>query len=289
MHDHPAFMHHWLPSPLSWGCDLTQRGGGFPGHVHTHDEICLVANHGSLVRHAGIERQVRPGTVFLFRRGEDHGYRNSPQQEPHLWLVHYQADEALYRDCPRLCDPNPERRVWLPSEAQLAAWQAVFTRLMAESMQPRANGHAAAMSAWLRLLLVQTARWDDAGVPEPTEIAADPQLAHLWEVINQHIEAPEADFNGALAHQVKNYDSLRHRFKRIYGRPPRELLTHLRLERAKYLLLETTSPVRDIASRLGYARQAEFTRAFVRRVGLTPSAFRQDPQTGFTLSEPASS
>jgi len=279
----------WLPRPLSWGCDLTPLGGSFPGHAHACDEILLVANHGTVIRHGGRERAAEPGTVFLFRRGEDHGYRNAAHQEPHFWLVHFQPDEALFHDCPRLNDADPERRVWRPSPPQLAAWQAVFTRLMAESMQAQSLGHASVMSAWLRLLLVQAARWDDAGAAatEPTEIAVDPQFTRLWEVINQHVEAPEADFNGALARQIENYDSLRHRFKRVYGRPPREMLTYLRLERAKYLLLETTAPVGDIAARLGYARPAEFARAFSRSTGYTPSAFRRDPQAGFADGDPA--
>lgn len=280
-------MRQWLPTPLSWGCDLTALGGGFPSHHHTHDEICLVANDGSTIRHGGIERPVSAGTVFLFRRGEDHGYRNSPRQEPHLWLVHFQADEDLYRDCPRLADPDPERRTWRLNTQQLAAWQAVFTRLMAESMRPLDTGHAAALSAWLRLLLVQAARWDDGTTQEPTGLDHDPAMAHLWEVINQHVVAPEKDFSSALARQVPNYDSLRHRFKRLYGQAPRDLLMHLRIERGKYLLLETIEPVSAIASHLGYGRPAEFTRAFTRRVGLTPRAFRQDPQGGHLRSDSA--
>lgn len=278
-------MGRWLPSPLSWACDLTPLGGGFDGHRHANDEICLVANDATTMRHGGVERPAPAGTMFLFRRGELHGYRNGPRQEPHLWLVHFQADEELYRACPRLADPDPERRVWRLTSPQLAAWQAVFTRLMAESMHPGAAGHAAATSAWLRLLLVQAARWDAPEAQEPSELSADPALARLWEVINQHVHAPEADFSAALARQVPNYDSLRHRFKRVYGQAPRDLLQHLRIERGKYLLLESDEAVSAISDRLGYARPAEFARAFTRRVGRTPSAFRQHPQG--RRSEPA--
>jgi AraC-like DNA-binding protein len=273
----------WLPQPLSWGCSLTACGGGFGGHIHDHEEICLVANDGSLMRHAGVERLCAAGTVYLFRQGEVHGYRNGPQQQPHLWLVHYRRDPDLDAACPRLADPDPLRRIWRLSPAQLAAWQAVFQRLMAESMYPGRVGHAAAMSSWLRLLLVQAARWD-AAQPEAVGLADDPALARLWEIINEHVEAPEADFGAALARRVPNYDSLRHRFKRIYGRAPRDLLGHLRIERAKHLLLETDQPVAWLATRLGYARASEFTRAFVRGTGQTPSAFRIAPAA---RSEPA--
>ena len=44
----------WLPRPLSWGCGLTARGSSLLGHVHEgHDEICLVANQPTEIRHGG--------------------------------------------------------------------------------------------------------------------------------------------------------------------------------------------------------------------------------------------
>lgn len=268
----------WLPRPLSLSCGLTPRGGGFAGHVHErHDEICVVADQPTTIRHGGVERPAAAGTAFLFRRGEMHGYRNARDQEPHLWLVHFEADEALYRDCPRLADPDPERRVWRLDAAQLTGYQALFTRLLAESMQPERPGHHAAVSAWLRLILVAAGRWGGRGIADPPTVAADPELAGLWEILHEHVEAPEADLTAALARRVRNYDALRHRFKRAYGRAPREVMTHLRIERAKHLLLETDAPVGAIAERLGYGRLAEFTRAFTRQSGRSPRAFRCDP------------
>lgn len=266
-----------LPRPLSLNCGLTPRGGGFAGHVHDgFDEICLVADQPTTIRHGGVERLAQPGTVFLFRRGEAHGYRNARDQEPHLWLVHYLADEELYRACPRLAERDPERRVWRLSPEQLAGWQALFIRLLAESLRPERPGHAAAMASWLRLLLITAARWD-ATTAEPTAVAADADLAALWEVLAELVEAPAADAARTLARRVPNYDSLRHRFRRLYGRPPRGQLAHMRIERAKQLLLETDLDISAIAGRLGYGRLAEFTRAFTRQAGRSPRAFRRTP------------
>jgi hypothetical protein len=283
----------WLPRPLSWGCNLTPRGGGFPGHIHAdHDEICLVANHGSIIRHGGVERPAEAGTVFLFRRGEFHGYRNLPDQEPNLWLVHYQADESLYADCPGLAAPDPEQRVWHLGPDELAGYQSLFARFLAESLHPHTPGHTAAMSGWLRLILIHASRWphrragrttaapSPTGIVQPTAIAIDPDLAALWEIIHQHVEAPDDDFHSALRRHVPNYDSLRHRFKKVYGHAPRDLLQNLRIDRAKYLLLESDHPIGHIATQLGYGRPAEFARAFSRHVGQSPGAFRSNPLGG---------
>ncbi|MEK7412794.1 MAG: helix-turn-helix transcriptional regulator [Planctomycetota bacterium] len=272
----------WLPHALSWGCTQTDPGGGFTGHIHEHDEICLVANDGSHMRHGGRERACEAGTVFLFRRGELHGYRNGPRQQPNLWLVHFVADETLYRACPVLSDADPEKRVWHLDADQLAAWRSAFTRLIAESMNTHAIGHAAALSGWLRLLLVQTAR-GSTDRPATSGISSDPALAGLWELITQHVESSDADFRAAVARRIRNYDSLRHRFKRVHGQAPRDLLARMRMERAKHLLLETEDAVSAIAERLGYGRLAEFTRAFARHAGCSPSAFRQQPRGSFSV------
>lgn len=269
-------MDDWLPRPLTWSCALTARAGGFPGHVHeANDELCVVVGDGTAILHAGVERPAAPGTAFLFRRGELHGYRNGPRQEPHLWLVHYHACPALDAACPALADPDPERRVWRLSAAQLDAFRSLFMRFMAEALRAGSAGHAAAASAWLRLVLIEAARWRGGGDAAPAH--ADPVLARLWEVVAEHVEATDGDFRAALARRVPGYDALRHRFRRQFGLPPGALRERLRLERAKYLLLDSPLPVAAIAERLGYARSAEFCRAFARRIGVSPGEFRCHP------------
>lgn len=266
----------WLPTVISTGCMLTPRGGGFSGHIHAdHDEICLVANQPSWIRHAGHERVAEPGTVFLFRRGEFHGYRNEAHHEPHLWLVHFVADEALYRECPVLASTDPDQRVWHLSPVQQRAYQGLFVRLQAELASAH-SGSRAATAAWLRLILIGAARWREPQAPSVAPPPHDAALMNLWEVIHDCVDRP-ADFSGALARRVPKYDALRHRFKATYGLAPRDLLLHLRMHRAKQLLLESDMTVTAIAAQLGYGRSHEFTRVFHSHVGCTPTAFRANP------------
>jgi hypothetical protein len=273
---HDPVMEAWLPRPLSWSCALTPCGGGFDGHVHDAcDELCVVVGDGTEILHAGVPRPAPAGTAFIFRCGERHGYRNGPRQEPHLWLVHYRADPALEAACPVLADPDPGRRVWRLDPGRLAGFQALFMRFMAEAMRGEAAGNAPAASAWLRLLLIEVARWRDGAWP--TTAHADPELAGLWQIVGEHVEASDGDFRAALAHRVPGYDALRHRFRRQFGLPPSALRERMRMERAKYLLLDTPLAVAAIAERLGYSRSAEFCRAFARRVGVPPGVFRRHP------------
>jgi len=54
----------------------------------------------------------------------------------------------------------------------------------------------------------------------------------------------------------------------------REHLTAVRMERAAELLATRGLTVREVAERVGYRQPAQFAKAFRRRHGLAPSAFR---------------
>lgn len=60
------------------------------------------------------------------------------------------------------------------------------------------------------------------------------------------------------------------------GLPPHEFVIRVRLARAQHLLAESLAPVRSIATQVGYDDPAYFSRIFRRRVGMSPSVFRQE-------------
>jgi AraC family transcriptional regulator len=53
------------------------------------------------------------------------------------------------------------------------------------------------------------------------------------------------------------------------------------MDRARELLAQTTLPLAQIASRVGYQTQAHFTGVFHARVGITPRAYRVRFREGF--------
>jgi len=58
------------------------------------------------------------------------------------------------------------------------------------------------------------------------------------------------------------------------------LLAQVRLRRAAEWLAHSDKPVSEIAFDLGYADAPNFTRAFRKLTGVTPSAFRQAGTSG---------
>ncbi|MEO6028900.1 MAG: AraC family transcriptional regulator [Candidatus Binatia bacterium] len=65
------------------------------------------------------------------------------------------------------------------------------------------------------------------------------------------------------------------RFNALIGQPPMTYLTHWRIQLATQLLRDSHASVADVGSRVGYASETAFNRAFRRVVGLPPAAWRR--------------
>ena len=266
-----------LPRVVSLGSSLTVGGGGYTRHNHSHDELCLITDDATIITHGGRERPAPQGTLFLFRRGEIHGYRNCPRQQCRLWVIHYLQEQASYADMPWLDTPDAEQRTWLLTRTEQNSFRALFLKLQDEHYHAR-PGSATAESAWLRLLIAFAGRLaepttEGARTALPSPHPPDAEMAAMISRLTALLADPTP-----LEQAIPNYDSLRHRFRRLVGRSPREWLAELRLRTACNLLLETDRPIKAIASEVGYARQHEFTRAFSRAVGVPPTTWRKNPQ-----------
>ncbi|MFE4934694.1 MULTISPECIES: helix-turn-helix domain-containing protein [unclassified Streptomyces] len=78
---------------------------------------------------------------------------------------------------------------------------------------------------------------------------------------------------------------LREVVRRLAGSTPKDYVMTIRLGRAKDLLATTDLPVSAIARRVGYDDPAYFTRVFNRRVGVSPSGFRDRHRGGLLARE----
>ncbi len=265
----------WFPAVVSMTAHATEPSSRCDWHAHEWDEVCLVVDSPTTIGHAGVAGPARSGTCYLFRHGERHGYWNTARQAPVLWVVHYRPDPELVTLFPRL-GAAPERRILTLDAARCSQYQALFLRLLAEHDGGHPGGPAAA-AAWLRLLLVTLTRWQDGDTAPPPVPVEDPEVLDLWHHLNRNVAQADTVVR-ELARSFPNYDALRHRFRKAFKVSPREMITRLRIGRAKQLLLESNAPVAAISNRLGYARQHEFARAFHREAGCSPTDFRKRPR-----------
>ncbi|MEA2475396.1 MAG: AraC family transcriptional regulator [Thermoleophilaceae bacterium] len=64
----------------------------------------------------------------------------------------------------------------------------------------------------------------------------------------------------------------------------REAVGVARMRRAKVLLAQGGSPIYVVAERVGYRSKAEFTKAFKRHTGMTPSAYVRAVREGTQMN-----
>lgn len=108
-------------------------------------------------------------------------------------------------------------------------------------------------------------------------VSNDPFLARVVEAIH---EQPGRDWTverlanvGAMSRSV-----FAERFRSAIGRSPVDYVTEVRVDAAKRMLSEGRA-ISEISRELGYASDEGFSRAFRRRTGMTPSAWRASQLT----------
>ncbi len=99
-------------------------------------------------------------------------------------------------------------------------------------------------------------------------------LREAKDLLDEHIEAELglADICGAVGLSEAH---LSRSFKAAFGQSPYDYLLNRRMEQARFLLSNTTLRVKEIAARLCFADSSHFSNAFKRRVGASPTAYRE--------------
>ncbi len=96
----------------------------------------------------------------------------------------------------------------------------------------------------------------------------------VFKYIKEHFDLPVTSATVAEQLHINNSYFCR-LFKKTFGCCFAEYLTAFRLEQAKHLLINTTNPISDIASKNGFCSFSYFSKVFKEAVGITPSQYRK--------------
>ena len=163
--------------------------------------------------------------------------------------------------------PGKNPRVVPVSARDLQMFEELERRACTEFTQRDALSPAALSAlvhSWLVVLLRAT---------PPDRSGYDPRMAKAHAMI-------QANFSrtvkiGELAQAVgMSGSSFRERYRRTFGRTPKQDLLALRVLKAQDLLQETQSKLRVIAADCGFSDEQEFCKRFRRHTGMSPGHWR---------------
>jgi AraC family transcriptional activator of pobA len=258
----------------------------FSGHVvevprepHRHDYHELFWTRAGVGHHLidGERVAVAPGTVTIVGRGQVHVFERVTGL---VGAVVRFGDELLHAGPGARADPgwmlarHGSRTVPVP-EDEAAAVDALVLALHAESERaPDPRGDEIARHLVLTLLL-WLERWYDAGEGEHDD-AETALLRRFTRVL-------ERDF--ARHHDAAHYAEalgvpqpvLTRALRSLAGSGLKESIAERVLLEGARLLRFTDLDAGEIAYRIGFSDRLYFSRAFKRRYGLAPTAYRKSP------------
>jgi len=232
--------HTLTDSPKTKARPLEQMVAG-----RTSEAGCLVMRGGG----EGVETSLVCG-AFRFER---------PDAHPLLALL------------PPLIHIRPAERgaaEWLEATLRFLAWETREAGPGTETIISRLTDviFVQALRAWIESLPEGRGGW--LGALRDRHVGAALGLIH---------RVPERDWtNASLASEVGlSRSRFAARFTALVGQPPLTYLTRWRMEKAASLLQEGDRGLAEIAASVGYESEAAFSKAFRRRFGLPPGAYRR--------------
>ena len=194
----------------------------------------------------------------------DYGAADAKGWDHHWMTIRGERAMRLVENCLIPLFPGGYARVLEPD-----LFDEEFHALIAICASPDRRRHPEAVAMFERLV-AQLAVWGG----EPSDDQGKAAFEALFETIKLN-PVKEPDFKSAAKRMGMSYGNFRRLFKLHSGRAPHDFALHCRMRLAAEMLQAPGRQIKDVASELGYADQAQFSKLFKGRMGLPPEEYRR--------------
>ena len=172
----------------------------------------------------------------------------------------------------------PDDMIYIAADEQP---MAAMLRLMVEAIRLELASGAADVEVIRRLsevIMLQLLRRVQVGIVRmgqaPEAIRYDEHILRAW---SAYFAAPSEPWTVERLADAAGLScsTFFERFRSIFGAPPLETLTRIRLDHAKQLLTGSQAPLTEIALSVGYQSETALMRAFKREFGVSPGKWRK--------------
>lgn len=240
------------------------------------------------------------GDLVILPRGQAHVVRDS-RESPVLWLDRILADtppvggrlrhggsgERSELICGGFAIDQLTARPLLEAlpavvhlrghEGRAPEWLSGLIRMIAVEMASTGPGSEAVVTRLTDALLAQALRQcllEADRAAGGSSAVSDPQIARTLRLIRERPDHPWSVPKLAAAVGMSR-SAFAERFRAATGETPIQNLTRYRLARAAEYLRTTNAGIREIARLTGYESEVSVSKAFRRRFGMSPGAYRR--------------
>ena len=252
-----------------------RKRDAYRNHTHTQIELgFVVAGEGEYVLE-GTRFDIRAGDLFLVRPNEQHCVPTITSDELSSFNIHF-SPLYVWRVLSDYIEAG-RLNCFVRSDIAISArvrGNARVTALLEEIRGAFIRDDRFALRRLVPALLVEIAE----GLP-PCEVALGSTL-HLGDVrsavhyieenLSEHITLEDIARAGNMSKSHLN-----EWFRTVTGMTPYEYLLVTRVERSVELLRSTDMTVLAVSENCGFSNLANFNKAFKKRTGLTPQAYRK--------------
>lgn len=248
---------------------------GKSSHFHEGHQLLYICHGAADVIVDGCKRTVSDGTLLIFNRLTEHSIKiKSDTYQRYSLRVQPRSEEWQENEYLLflLFNRTDEFSYQLTDSYEREAMEALFARLTAEYQSTEPFRDEMLRSLFCELIVHVCRRLPWQNYEESSE---NTKLIHS---IRQRFEEryyEDYSLNALEEEYHLSASHLSHLFKRITGKSPMEYLFACRLLAAKRMLATTTLAIGDIVESCGFSDDSNFSRAFRKRVGMSPSDFRK--------------